>query len=80
MKVSDIKVDVFECEEKVSKSGGIYYLVSYYIGLGGKYPEKVTDFSFTPVLKGEYLLSISLISDRNKSLAIEKQFNNIVNK
>lgn len=81
MKISEIKVDVVECEEKVSpKSGATYYLVTYYIGLGGKYPEKVTDFSFSPVAKGEHLLSISLISDRNKNLSIEKQFDKLVSK
>lgn len=75
MHISVLDVEVIACDQKVSpKSGATYYLVTYYANLGGLYPEKITDFSFNPVALGKASVSISLISDRNKSLSIEKEF------
>lgn len=74
------KVIVETVEKKQSAKGSDYYLVSYYVDLGQKFPTLVTDFSFDSVPVGEQLLTISFISDRNKNLAIQKTFSSLIAK
>lgn len=80
LKDLQIKVIVENVEQKQSSKGSNYYLVSYYVDLGQKFPTLVTDFSFDAVPLGEQNLNISFISDRNKNLAIQKTFSPLLAK
>lgn len=80
LKDLQIKVSIENVEKKQSSKGTEYYLVSYYVDLGEKFPILVTDFSFDPIPVGEKMLNISFISDRNKNLAIQKTFSPLVAK
>ena len=70
-----LDVDVVSVDKKISsKTGAEYYLISGYVDLGEKYPSSVTEFSFTPVPLGKQKLAVSLISDRNKNLSLNKEW------
>lgn len=70
-----IDIDVVSVDKKISsKTGAEYYLVSGYVDLGEKYPSAITEFTFTPVQLGKQKMAVSLISDRNKNLSLNKEF------